>query len=219
MTLREESMTLFSESERVPDATLQGYTRSNRMLRSQIMEEASLRVCAGHSIKNPVCFVALCTKTKPFSRSRTWASFSTLTGADLVIWEQIAGGCVVPMAFENEWPFTVFDPIEPHVDHTAEVLERRMRSFFSTHRYRKIVAAFLPRKAQRALLSRVCAGMGIELAIVPTPLQWAQFMRLMPSRRMAGKKSRWYVQTHGPSMYAPLCHPIVREWAQKEINR
>ena len=160
---------LIPKSEWVDCSEIQG--DEIKTLSSRVVEKAFKRILELHKPKHKTALVSLCTATRPYSRSRKWKKFNELYGdyADLII---CSNGGIIPIEFEECYPYLTYDA---HGEGKWDklyigVCYRRLRQFFSTFEYEKIVFNFRPNMRNRIAartFERNYKG-NAEIVILPT---------------------------------------------------
>lgn len=141
------------------------------VLRHPIMEEAFQRVLELHKPKHKTALVSLCTSTRPYHKSRKWKEFAKQFGDDVDLIINSSGG-VIPMEFDGCYPYLTYDVHrQKEVDNLyCQVAYRRLMTFFSVHKYDRIIFNFRPGLRNRACalkFKQTYTG-GAEVFILPT---------------------------------------------------
>ena len=206
---------LFAQSEWCSAESLCG-TEAD-IIGHPVMAEAFDRVMSAFTPKHRVAVLSLCTKTRPYSRTRVWSELITTCGdkADLIA---TSNGGIIPLEFESEWPYMTYDaPIgdQTYNDLAVETLTARMIRFLTTHRYDKVIYLYLPHYRYRRVPQPVFEATGIPFDLHPTRYLWH---RLNSHRRSKKGRSIPRFKVEGFTWYK-MAHPEVMTGVRSSIER
>lgn len=139
---------LIPKEDWIPESEIQG--AEIKTLQSPLIERAFRTILQLHQPKHNTCLVSLCTSTRPYSKSPKWKKFIELWGdkADMII---CSNGGIIPIEFESEYPYLTYDAHgDKKYDKTyVAVVYRRLKLFFETFHYDRIIFNFRPNLRNR----------------------------------------------------------------------
>ena len=121
----------------------------DKCLKSPLMEKAFRQILKKHKPKHNICFISLCTSTRPYSKSPKWKKFKEYENKmDLVI--SSAGG-VIPIEFENCYPYLTYDGYERPKNDKLYIQKTysRLKIFLNRFDYKYIIFNFRPNLRNR----------------------------------------------------------------------
>ena len=203
---------LFTKDEWVDASELHGTDQT--VLTHPLMEEAFTRICSSHTKRNDTAVLALCTATRPYSSTPLWRGIrDTVAGkADLVV---TSNGGVVPIEFEEAYPFMTYDaPGSKEFDSQyISVLSSRLTTFLSIFKYKKIVAFFRPGRRNLRAVSIACNTTRTSYVCVPSQTLW-DILNL----RMEGKSGVGTVLSVTGHWSMPMSHASILQALAKEVG-
>lgn len=198
---------LFPQSEWCPSAELRG--TDIEIINHPFMEKAFKKVCAMHQPVHDVAVLALCTAQRPYSSTPTWSALrDTCEGwADPIV---TSNGGVVPLGFEGEWPYTVYDApgSSEHDAAYVEALAERLVRFFSMHNYEKIIGVFLPGKRNRQAVKLASQVLDMPYTLVPSRTLWMSMAQKVTAKDPRKKTEKY---KRDGFMWSPLAHPLIQQ--------
>lgn len=134
---------LISREEWVPPSELDG---EENVLTSPHMKTAFEKIMDMHVKTSDICFLSLCTATRPYSKSFKYKTFIEAFGnkADIVI---NSNGGVIPLPFESEYPFMTYNAKRKNKQFDEVyylTLCERLWAFLTKFEYSYVVANFNP---------------------------------------------------------------------------
>ncbi len=206
---------LFPKSKWVKCETMQG--DDEKILGHPLLCEAFERVCSEHQMRHDVALMALCTSTRPYSKTRTWKSFKELCDgiADPIV---TSNGGIVPLDFEAEYPFMTYDApgSKEHDNLYVESLAVRLVKFLTLFPYRKVVFVYMPNKRNRRSVVIVNNEMSTNNPVLPTKAMWMTMTERVPSKKDFRKPILRYAAEG--YLWAPLTFPKLMDEIRKELT-
>jgi len=197
---------LIPRSEWCPVCEIQGHDPV--VLRHPTMERAFQEIIRQHRPRHRVALLSLCTTTRPYSLGRKWSTLRRIFGgaADLII---ASSGGIIPIEFEGCFPYLNYDG-HGEAKYDAEYIEvmiRRMKEFFTAHRYPYVLFLFR-HKLRNTKAAAVVGpwlveqGLAKSYAILPRPEHYAQ-----------GQAEKFHLRGYKmfPELYPAMLNPAIRQ--------
>jgi len=145
------------------------------VLYNPIINLAFDRILEDFKPKKKIAFVSLCTKTRPYSKSRKWAKFIEAgigENCDLII---SSNSGVIPIEYDSSYPYLNYDahpsgPSKYDKDY-VQVAYKRHKEFFTKFHYDAIIFNFSHKVRDRAVALKIqplLEQQGTKVIILPT---------------------------------------------------
>lgn len=164
---------LIPREQWVPAKDLKG---EKNVLLHPVIDRAFERILQEHHTRHKVALLSLCTNTRPYNKSEKWKRFVSEFGdaADLIV---VSNGGVIPSRFWESYPYMTYDAERDTRTPKGlyeQKMHERLKRFFETFTYERVVANFLPGLRNRPVAFKVLqelkgAGRIKEYVVAPNP--------------------------------------------------